>query len=221
MAACRRNHQHLIPSVKAIAMTRLLRLCLNAVVPLSVALASRDARPSAQRSTVDPHDSVTWDTSAWVKLQGAHPIATKPLGTDPLLIGFLSDVFDTLGRLRTVARDPVAWDSLWVRITSHGRYAGACCRTAPVIDFKREMILAVGNGVHQDGDDVAIVRAAVRRDTLYVYVLSMSHMLPKCLLDARINPVAVVRTGQWTGPVLFAEGFERGSCAKYKVGVRQ
>lgn len=174
--------------------------------------AALDSPPNGLR------DSVSWDTSAWSRLQGADRVPITPLSTEPMVITFLTDVFNAVGPFRAVARNQVTWDSLWNQVTSHGRYAGACCKTAAAVDFSREMIVAAGNGMRHAGDDITVVRAATRQDTLYVYVLSKSNMLPKCLQDAMVNPVAVVRTVRWGGPVSFAEGTVRGVCTKSSGG---
>ena len=195
-------------------MNRFIGSWVAALALISLALASQDAPPSPRTTQIDTRDSVSWDTSAWGRLQDAQPVATTALSTEPLLIGFLAEVPGSVGRFRTAIRNLPMWDSVWMQITSNGRFGGACCRATPSVDFDRQMILAAGNGVHQDGDDVAIVRAATRRDTLYVYVLSSSYMLPGCLLYALVNPVSIVRTVRWQGPVVFAEGIEHGSCAK-------
>jgi hypothetical protein len=196
------------------AISRLLISCAGALATLSLGGSPRAVRPALQSPQKVLQDSVAWDTTAWSRLQGAHRVVTTPLSADPMVVAFLTDVFGTVGPLRAVTRNSVAWDSLWMQVTSHGQYASACCRAAATVDFSREMIVAAGNGMRHAGDDIVVVGAATRHDTLYVYILSRSNMLPKCLEDAMVNPIAVVCTIRWAGPVVFAEGAEYGSCAR-------
>jgi hypothetical protein len=191
-------------------MRHTLTLYVAGLASIALAAVSRDRAPALQAHPAALGDSVTWDTSAWAQLQGARTGAITPLTNEPPVVGYLAEVFAPVGHFRAVARDRVTWDSLWNRLTSNRQYS--CCQRTIDIDFGREMVVAAGNGIHQDGNDVAIVRTATRHDTLYVYVLTRTSMLPGCLLDGFINPVSVVRTRQWSGTVVFAEGREYGTC---------
>jgi hypothetical protein len=193
-------------------MGRIMSWILAFVVTLSTGIATQPPITGAAIGTIEPRDSIKWDTSAWARIRNARAVTMRPVSADSLVTSFLTEIYGNVGRLRMAIRYQAPWDSLWAQITSHGRWGGLCCRSTPSVDFRKDMILVVGNGYQNDGHEIAIVRVAEAQDTLYALVLTSSGMYPGCTLDSGTNSLAVVRVARFHAPVVFVEGSRLGSC---------
>jgi hypothetical protein len=193
-------------------MGRIMSWILAFVVTLSTGIATQPPITGAAIGTIEPRDSIKWDTSAWARIRNARAVTMRPASADSLVTSFLTEIYGNVGRLRTAIRDQPPWDSLWAQITSNGRWGGPCCRSTPSVDFRKDMILVAGNGYQNDGHEIAIVRVAEAQDTLYAFVLTSSGIYPGCTLDSGTNSLAVVRVARSHAPVVFVEGFRVGSC---------
>lgn len=185
---------------------------LPLAVMLGIGIATRPPYTRVAVGTLELPDSIKWDTSAWARIRNARSVSMRPASSDSLVTSFLTEIPGNVGRPRMAIRGQAPWDSLWAEITSHGQWGGACCRSAPSVDFHNDMILVAGNGYQSDGHEIAIVRTAEAHDTLYAFVLTSSGMYPACTQDSGMNWLAVARVARSGEPVVFVEGFRLGSC---------
>jgi hypothetical protein len=195
-------------------MCRMMSWVLAFAVTLSIGMVTRTSITRAPIGTIESRDSIKWDTSAWARIRNARAVTMRPASADSLVTSFLTEIFGNVGRLRTAIRYQAPWDSLWAQITSHGQWGGLCCRSAPSVDFRKDMILVAGNGYQNDGHEIAIVRVAEAQDTLYAFVLTSSGMYPGCTLDSGTNSLAVTRVTRSSAPVEFVEGSRLGRCGR-------
>lgn len=102
--------------------------------------------------------------------------------------------------LRLVLRDPHEWQELWRRHTA-GQFSPS---PPPVVDFTREMVIAVFLGEKTTaGYTVEVVEARMLEDTLHVRVKVASPPPGVFLLPVLTQPFHIVKVRRYDGPVAF------------------
>jgi len=139
-------------------------------------------------------------------------VAIRPLSTQDDLVAFLQDVPAIQAPIRTVIRDESSWATFWAHATSAGQHVPEVM-TTPVVDFSREMIIAVSDGLRPAGTYVSVARIETVGRTLVVHILLRTHIPPACMTAGGYAPLALVRIARSDLPVTFVETEESRNCA--------
>ena len=101
---------------------------------------------------------------------------------------------------RLVIRDDTAWRTLW------RRHAGPDAGPPPVVDFNRDMVIAVFAGEASDSAVLAITKIAATPDRLEVaYTLRETRPLPAATANSSTAPFQIVRAARSSLPVGFVQ----------------
>lgn len=101
---------------------------------------------------------------------------------------------------RLVIRDDAAWRALW------HRHAGPNAGPGPVVDFDRDMVIAVFAGEASDSAILAITKIAATPDRLEVaYTLRDTRPLPAATANSSAAPFQIVRLSRSLLPVGFVQ----------------
>ncbi|MFO1400999.1 MAG: protease complex subunit PrcB family protein [Steroidobacteraceae bacterium] len=121
----------------------------------------------------------------------------------------LQSGFDTAGR--HVVRNSEEWQRAWAVLTARVPGAGP----TPGIDFGREMIVIVTQGLQRSGGhSIRVAGARIVAGELVLRVV-LQHPAPGCIVPAAVTfPANVVAVRRWTGRVRYAESEYAEPCAQ-------
>jgi hypothetical protein len=140
------------------------------------------------------------DASAQAVASQSDTLASAPLSTSQSMRLLLEDV-NSIHYLRSTIRDEVDWEKFWARMVGDGAHAPM----RPPVDFSREMLVLVSNGVTKNYNTIGITKVAVGRDSLVIHVLSRVNVPPGCYYDGAYSPMAIVRVPKSELPARFVE----------------
>jgi hypothetical protein len=185
-----RSRRHLLVSRCCVAMHVVATMILLAQTePMYSQVPARDSLPSGRS------------------------VAVRLLSHDSTLSFVLRDMPGLRSEgVRRVIRDQSAWDTFWSSATVQGTRVKPEFKSAPPVDFARDMVIVAGNGLRPSGSDIAILGAVARGDSLYVLVRSRSGVLPGCINDELLNPLVIDLVPKTQATVVFVETVRNEWC---------
>jgi hypothetical protein len=135
------------------------------------------------------------------------PAPTSLYATPSTAVVFYDNVSGVRDSTRLVVRDQPGLERLWTRI-NQGRSEAA---PAPTVDFRRDMVIAVGAGRMSPDDRIQVDSLGVRRETtaggkvrdVLAVVVRTTEGCQRFRAEA--YPVQVVQVRRFEGPVHFVE----------------